>query len=229
MQDKSDFPIITVSSARRRTLTRREILQRLGGSLGAFVSMPFVEAHPVYRHLVDPSVLEAATTRISNEDWKPQVLSVSQNEALVVISECMVPGSTKAQVNRVIDVLLTVEVAENRQIFNAALAALEAESKRRFSLPVSSLEEAQRGELLSTCASQPPRHPPQHDDSAASWKTNQTIPANGPANLRDHFEILKGWIVATYYSSEQGMRELGWTDEFYFEAPEECSHPEGHQ
>jgi hypothetical protein len=46
--------------------------------------------------------------------------------------------------------------------------------------------------------------------------------------LRDHFENLKDWIVATYYSSEEGMRELGWTDEFYFESPSECSHPEGH-
>jgi len=29
--------------------------------------------------------------------------------------------------------------------------------------------------------------------------------------LSGHFENLKGWISGAYYSSEMGMRELGWT------------------
>jgi hypothetical protein len=32
----------------------------------------------------------------------------------------------------------------------------------------------------------------------------------GLANLRDHFDHLKGWIVGAHYSSEPGMRELGY-------------------
>jgi hypothetical protein len=174
-------------------------------------------------------VLEVATAQAAAADWKPQVLSPAQDEALIAIAECIVPGSTRTHVNRVIDMLLTVEVAENRQIFSAALMALDIESKRRFNLPFSGSTEEQRRELLTACVSQPPRHPPVHDDSAASWKTNQTLPTSGSPNLHDQFEILKGWVVATYYSSEQGMQELGWTEEFYFESPEACSHPEGHQ
>ncbi len=130
--------------------------------------------------------------------------------------------------NRVIDLLLTVETAENQQNFTAALAALDGESTKSFNRAVSRVDVSQLNELLSRCTAQQPEHPAQHDDSAADWKTNQVLPGPAPANSRDHFENLKGWIVATYFSSEAGMRELGWTDDFYFDSPAECSHPEGH-
>jgi len=46
--------------------------------------------------------------------------------------------------------------------------------------------------------------------------------------LRKHFENLKGWISGAYYSSEAGMRELGWTEDRVFEKFPGCEHPEGH-
>lgn len=225
MKRKDEFRIVDSALQRRGIVTRRDLLKRLGGGLGAVLSVPLAQAHPIYRHLMDPSLLDAATEQAAADEWKPQVLNADQNEALIAIAECIVPGSTKAHVNRVIDVLLTVETAGNREAVHSALTSLDVESKKRFNLSISSLQDVQRRELLSACASQSPRLPAEHDDSAPSWKTNQTIRPNGPANLRDHFEVLKGWIVATYYSSEQGMRELGWTDEFYYESPEECSDP----
>jgi len=47
--------------------------------------------------------------------------------------------------------------------------------------------------------------------------------------IRDHFENLKGWIVGAYYSSEPGMRELGWTDNMFFPALPGCDHSDGHR
>ena len=45
---------------------------------------------------------------------------------------------------------------------------------------------------------------------------------------RDHFDLLKGWIAGAYYSSEIGMRELGWTGNVFFETFPGCDHPDGH-
>ena len=46
--------------------------------------------------------------------------------------------------------------------------------------------------------------------------------------LRDHFDLLKGWIAGAYYSSEIGMRELGWTGNVVFAEFPGCQHPGGH-
>ena len=35
--------------------------------------------------------------------------------------------------------------------------------------------------------------------------------ADRESAMRSHFQNLKDWIAGAYYSSEQGMRELGWT------------------
>lgn len=228
MPKQPDFPILVNTSGPRRRLTRREILQRSLAGLASVLAAPIAKAHPVYRHLADPTHLQAADEKIAAQDWKPEFLNSTQSEALIAIAERILPGSTKAQVNRVIDVLLTVETDENRQKFTASLAALDAESMKRFHRAVSRLEVAQLDDLLSACSAEPPAHSAENGDSAAPAKLNQKNSAH-PPTLRDHFDNLKGWIVATYYSSEQGMRELGWTDEFYFESPAECSHPETHR
>jgi len=43
---------------------------------------------------------------------------------------------------------------------------------------------------------------------------------------RSGFENLKEWIVGAYYSSEQGMRELGWNGNYAFENYPGCEHGE---
>lgn len=229
MSENAKLPTVLNPRPAGRALTRREVLQRVLAVAGAALAGPVgARAHPMYRHLVDPASLEGAGAKVAGPEWSPQFLDSHQNEILIAAAEATVPGAAKAQVNRVIDLLLTVETAENQQMFTAALAALDAESTKRFNRALAQLDATQLDELLSRCSAEASKHPAQHDDSAADWKTNQKLPVYGPANLRDHFENLKGWIVATYYSSEEGMRELGWTDDFYFESPAECSHPDGH-
>jgi gluconate 2-dehydrogenase subunit 3-like protein len=228
MDVRSEMPIILSSPSGRPRLTRREMLQRILTGLGATLAAPLATAHPMGRHLADPSLLQIAAAAADEANWSPQFLTAKQNDALIAISERMLPGANAAHVNRVIDLLLTADTEENRNMFVAALGALGAESTKRFHAEVASLSSAQLDEILSTCASQEPPHS-EHDDDAPGWKLNQKTPAIGPSSLRDHFENLKGWIVATYYSSEAGLRELGWNDDFYYESPAECSHPDGHR
>jgi hypothetical protein len=228
MWEQSELPILSNARASEQRLTRREMFSRILAGLGTVLAGPVVaRAHPMYRHLVEATNLESAGETVADSDWSPQVLDAHQNETLIALSEGIVPGSSKAQVNRIIDLLLTVETAENRQKLAAALSALDADSNKRFSQPVMSLTQPQMSDLLEACSTAAPGQPA-HDENSPSSVTEDQKTSSAPPTLRDHFENLKGWIVATYYSSEEGMRELGWTDEFYFESPSECSHPEGH-
>jgi hypothetical protein len=124
-----------------------------------------------------------------------------------------------------IDLLLTVEIPPNHQNFVDALAALDAEAKKRFSHSFLDLTATQQDELLTLCSTTRSAKPPTTRDSDDLEEDRAPIP---DATLRDHFENLKGWIVGAFYSTETGMRELGWTEETYFDALPECTHPEGH-
>ncbi|HST12101.1 MAG TPA: gluconate 2-dehydrogenase subunit 3 family protein [Terriglobales bacterium] len=227
MNSDPRLPIVSSSTTASAALTRREVLQRILAGLGATFAAPLAAAHPMARHLANPSLLQTAATTTEDTNWSPQFLSAKQNDALIVISERMLPGANAAHVNRVIDLLLSAETDDNRKMFAAALTALDGEATKRFQAGVTVISATQLDEVLSASAAQEPPHS-EHDDDAPGWKLNLKTAATAPPNLRDHFENLKGWIVATYYSSEAGLRELGWNDDFYFESPEECAHPEGH-
>ena len=56
----------------------------------------------------------------------------------------------------------------------------------------------------------------------------QASTAEPESAFRSHFQNVKDWIAGAYYSSERGMRELGWTgNTFHGELPG-CTHPGGH-
>jgi len=40
---------------------------------------------------------------------------------------------------------------------------------------------------------------------------------------------LKSWVAGAHYSSEAGMKELGFTGNVFFESFPACTHPEGHK
>ena len=228
MWEQSELPILSNARASEQRLTRREMFQRILAGLGTVLAGPVAaRAHPMYRHLVEATNLDGASERVADSDWSPQILDARQNETLIALAEGIVPGSSKAKVNRIIDLLLTVETAENRQKLPAALAALDADSSRRFSQPIARLTQPRMSLLLEACSTAKPGQSA-HDENSSGSVTGAQKTSSASPTLRDHFENLKGWIIATYYSSEEGMRELGWTDEFYFESPSECSHPEGH-
>ena len=40
---------------------------------------------------------------------------------------------------------------------------------------------------------------------------------------------LKSWVAGAHYSSEPGMKELGFTGSVFFQTFPACTHPEGHE
>jgi hypothetical protein len=187
-------------------------------------SSQIASSHPILAHLSDAETLGKAGASASVAKWVPKFLDSHQNQTLLLLSERIVPGSSRAQVNRIIDLLLTVDTAENRRKFTDSLSAIDVESRKRFGRVFKSLSVDQQDEILTGLASGKPSVDQESERKSIKKRLQQ------PAlTLRDHFENVKAWIVGTYYSSEIGMRELGWTGDVYFTELPACKHPEGHE
>jgi Gluconate 2-dehydrogenase subunit 3 len=213
---KSILPVINEVAGIAGQLTRREMVRRLLAAAGAGTAWPLGAAsHPIHELLRNEAVLEEAEN-LAAEDWRPLFLNTQQHESLIAIAESIVPGSTKADVNRFIDLLLSVDTPEHQKSFVDSLAAFEKESQRRFGKGFPSLDASQQDVLLKDVSVQLAKE----DSSGGAGGENH--------GLSGHFENLKGWVSGAYYSSEMGMKELGWTPDRVFASFPACEHPEGH-
>jgi hypothetical protein len=195
-------------------MDRRAALRTLAGA-GALIP-GLAQAHPVHRHLASEATVLEAEAAAADKDWKPAFLDAHQAETLVSLAEQIVPGSTAAAVTPFVDKLLSVDTHANQRRFLGAMGALDGEAIARYRTPWKGLSSAHQVELLSAAS------------TAAAGQKDATGAVAHPT-LRDHFEDLKGWVVGAYYSSEAGMRELGWTGNVFHAAFPGCPHPDGHR
>jgi Gluconate 2-dehydrogenase subunit 3 len=185
------------------TLSRREIVQKLLGGVAAAGAFPLIaSSHPIYRHLSNGVMFDRAEEMRDALDWQPLFLNAGQDKTLATLSEMMVPGSATARVDRFIDLLVSVDTARHQREFVASLAAIEDEAKKRFARGFAQLTPNEQETLLTDFSTQ--------------------------EDHREQFHNLKVWIVGAYYSSEQGMRELGWNGNYAFESYPSCEHGDGH-
>lgn len=228
MKKVDELSVIGQKKSESRSLTRREVVQRLlvGGS--AALALPFVAAgHPIREHLANAWMLDEAEAKLAGDDWKPLFLNAQQNEDLVALAEAIVPGATKAEVNRFIDLLLSVETAGNQKKFVAALTAFEEESRKEFGKQFSKLDDKQQVDVLTKAAQEKNGTAGDADDGDddESESSSKSEPA---ADLHQHFLNIKNWVSGAHYSSEIGMRELGWTLDRVFASYPVCEHEAGH-
>lgn len=133
-------------------------------------------------------------------DWKPIFLNAKQDELLVGVAETVVPGSGAARVNRFVDLLLSVDSSERQKAFVASLAAVDEVSRSQFQKPFAELSGGEREKVIASLSE----------------------------SRKEAFGNLKEWIVEAYYSSEVGMKELGWDGNFAFERYPTCGAVGGH-
>jgi hypothetical protein len=215
MTKENNLLVIGSATTKDGRLTRRKMVQRLLAGAGAGAAWPLVEtSHPIFELLGNDAIL-AVAEKLGAENWKPAFLSPQQNETLTTLAESIVPGSTKAQVNRFIDLLLSVDKPENQYKFVESLTALDTGAQKRFGKGFPGLDEKQKNLFLADASTKT-------EDSVVSDEDEETPPA-----VLSHFENLKGWVSGAYYSSEVGMRELGWTGDYAFAEFPGCAHPEG--
>lgn len=210
-------------------IPRRSMLQMLAGTAMAGAIPAVASGHPMLRHLANEPSLAQAQAKAAASDWKPEFLDSHQFETLQSLAERVVPGATGARASEFIDQLLAVDSQDDQRRFLTALGAFEGQALRRSGRPWKELTEAGQLAILtdaSTMASGAPSEKPWTRDQPIVPPAAPAEPA--PLTMRDHFDLLKGWIAGAYYSTEIGMKELGWTGNMFFESFPGCTHPDGH-
>jgi hypothetical protein len=188
-------------------MPRRAALQVLLGGAAGFALPAAAEAqHPIHQHLASPAAIAQAQQRAALSPASV-LLDEHQAKTLESLAEAIVPGSTGARVGPFLDQLLAVDSADNQRGFLGALGAFDMLAITRHGSAWVALTPAQQETLL-------------REASTADGKTSA---------IAAHFETLKGWIAGAYYSSEAGMRELGWTGNVFHPSLPGCTHPGGHQ
>ena len=184
-------------------INRREMVRRLMMAGGAGLALPGIaEGIPAGGPLANQVSTAHAGVKAAEGEWKPVFLDQHQSATLAVLAERIIPGSSQALVNRFIDLLLSVDTQDAQKKFLASLSAFEADALRRFSQPYNDLSEMQQNEILAAASTA--EHGKVEED-----KSHRTT-------MRDHFENIKRWVGDAYYSSEAGMKELGWTGQVFF-------------
>ena len=187
-----------------RRVSRRELAKALLSGFAAGIVVPRLQLlHPVHTQLLNGTRLASADEVLALESNKPLFFSESQFASVERLAETIVPGSRKAESAAFIDLLLYVDSTKSQRDFAASLAAFETSANQTFHTNIASLSNTQLSELLRT----------------ASAKSSGDYA---------HFENLKAWTVGAYYSSEIGMRELGWTPDRVFSTFPACTHAESH-
>lgn len=175
---------------------RRAVLQSLATGVGVtvFGANAAAQAH-AHAHVA------AATTPAAAAGAATELLFLDQHalDTLTLLSEQIVPGSRAAQVPEFLDRLLSVEKTETQRSFMQALGAFERAAREAHGLPWKALTNEQSTALLTKISA--------HDDH----------PAHGA------FWGIKWAVAETYYSTEPGMKEMGWDGTFAFTPPAGCN------
>jgi hypothetical protein len=187
-------------------ISRRDAMQLLSGGIGASFAAPGLAAdHPMHEHLANQAKVATAETKAAAAQYKPVFLNAHEFATTKSLADRIVPGASKAKSVEFIDQLLAVDTQSNQRGFLNALGSFEGKAIEKSKGPWTKLTPAQQDEILTEAST-----------------------AESGTRLRDHFDLLKGWISGAYYSSEIGMRELGWTGNVMFAEFPGCPHPEGH-
>jgi gluconate 2-dehydrogenase gamma chain len=181
-------------------LNRRSALKRIAVGSAAAVTAPlWVEA------LVSAAGQHAAhyqQAAAKAAAWVPKVLSPAQNQAVIALSEAIIPqtdtaGAAKAGVNQFIDAVIADASAGDRQKFLDGLTWIDARSQRDAGAPFARASAEQQTALLS------------------AHSTTTPSPQDAPGV--EFFTAVKSLTITGYYTSEVGMREeMGDTGQMFF-------------
>jgi hypothetical protein len=175
---------------------RRAVLQSLATGVGVSVLGSQASAH-VHGAAAAAKPAEVAATGQASSS----LLFLDQHafDTLALLSEQIVPGSRATRVPEYLDRLLSVEKLETQKRFMQAIGAFEREAREAHGKPWKALTPAESTALLTKISTTP---------------ESETI--------RQVFDGFKDAIAESYYSTEPGMKELGWDGTFAFVPPAAC-------
>ena len=131
---------------------RRVALRQLAaGAVGAATSTAWVDSLTAVAQ--SHSQAHAADPALTAPDWTPRVLTSRQNDAVVALTELIIPetdtpGAKAARVNRFIDNVLLRAKPEDRDEFLRGLAWMDERSRSLFGAEIGSAAAADQHALL---------------------------------------------------------------------------------
>jgi len=170
---------------------------------------------------------------LSAADWKPKFLDDHQANTVATVGELLIPatdtpGARAAQVDRFIDLLLSTDAPGTGEEVGGAdfpdllLRRGTLEARKQYVEALNWLD----GHCLSHHG-QPFRGLDQSQQEAVIDRLTRSAAAPELGPGREHFALIKGSIIAAYYSSEAGTRqELKYQTNPYQPEMPGCEHPE---
>ena len=146
-------------------------------------------------------------------DWKPTVLTARQNEAVIVLTELIIPetdtpGAKATLVNRFVDGVLADAEPADRETFVRGLTWIDERSRALFDKDF-------------VAASPPIRR------RSSRGCRRRTTPKRKPPIGVEFFEAIKSMTINGYYTTEIGLRrELGDSGQLFQAVSQFCDHPE---
>jgi Gluconate 2-dehydrogenase subunit 3 len=201
------------SSGASGRIGRRDVLHSLATGLASAVTLPAVPERAREQEAIPP------------EDSQPLLLDDYGRRTLGALAERLVPGSGAAGVVDLLDRLMAVESTEAQRWFLNAIGAFEREARERYSRAFLEIAGSQQEEILAAASTMAPATP-----APPAWTKGQPVERRPegpppPANLRDHFDRLRGLVARAYYATEPGMKELGFTGRMAWPTLPGCTHP----
>jgi hypothetical protein len=193
-------------------LNRRDALRTLAAGTVGIVTMPlWVESLAAQARA--EAHAHTADGALQAQSWTPAVLTARQNDAIVSLTELIIPatdtpGARAALVNRFIDRVLSSAPATERDEFLKGLTWLDARCRARFGGDIAAATPANLTAVLTPLSEE---------------GTQPAEVATGVA----FFRALKSMTISGYYTTEIGLRqELGEDGRMVLPAFQGCTHPE---
>jgi len=182
---------------------RRAVLQSLATGVGAAVLASPAAAH--VHQAAAPAAAKPAPSA-AHPGAAPALVFLDKHafDTLAILAEQIVPGSRAAKVPEFLDRLLAVESTDTQKRFIQAIGAFERAARDAHGKPWKSLTAPEATALLTKLSEAP-------TSSEAA-----RAPASRP------FDTIKSAVAETYYSTQAGMKELGWNGGVMFAAPIAC-------
>ena len=195
-----------------KVINRRHALRTLGtAAVGAATSSIWVESlSALAREQAHTHVTQAAVTA---QEWVPRVLSARQNDAVVLLTELIIPetdtpGARAARVNRFVDAVLVEAKPADRDAFIRGLTWMDERSRALFGKDIADASAAEQTTLLTRLSSE--GNPDKEDQIGVEF-----------------FEAIKSMTINGYYTTEIGLRqELGDDGQLFLTQFQGCDHPE---
>ncbi len=190
---------------------RRALTQLVAGAVGV-ASMPlWVES--LCAQARAEAHTPAAQAASSAATWTPSVLTPRQNEAVIALTELIIPatdtpGAKAALVNRFVDHVLSTADPKEGSEFIKGLTWLDDRCRARVGKDVAGASAAELTTVLTPLAAE-----------------GTPVAADAPGVA--FFRAIKSMTITGYYTTEIGLRqELGDDGRMMLGAFEGCTHPE---